>query len=313
MPQRRETTATRRPGRPSAGRVRLDRSKILEVALAVVDAEGLGALSMRRLGSELGVDPMSLYHHVPGKAALVSGLVERVFAEMQEPTAIGAWEERVRAWAASYRRLTLSHPNLVLQIVSDPAAVSTAMLLVSEPLYRALSDAGLPPAAIVRAAGSLVDFVNGFVLAEASTPHTAGDEATILARIEAGPADRLPTLQRVYSALRDQGAVLTFDAGFDAGIDTLVAGIGALAGKARSVTSLAELGDSKKLTMRTTLALDDALLEEAQRLTGMHEKRALVREALRALIERESARRLARLGASEPALVTVPRRRPEPR
>lgn len=65
--------------------------------------------------------------------------------------------------------------------------------------------------------------------------------------------------------------------------------------------------------MRTTLALDDELLAEAQRLTGTKEKTALVREALTALIERESARRLARLGATEPELVEIPRRRAVPR
>ena len=64
--------------------------------------------------------------------------------------------------------------------------------------------------------------------------------------------------------------------------------------------------------MRTTLALDDELLAEAQRLTGTTEKTALVREALTALIERESARRLARLGGSEPGLREVSRRRPSP-
>jgi Arc/MetJ family transcription regulator len=61
--------------------------------------------------------------------------------------------------------------------------------------------------------------------------------------------------------------------------------------------------------MRTTLAIDDALLDEARRLTGLQEKSALVREGLKALIERESARRLARLGGSEPDLAPVPRRR----
>lgn len=61
--------------------------------------------------------------------------------------------------------------------------------------------------------------------------------------------------------------------------------------------------------MRTTLALDDALLSEAQRLTGTTEKTAVVREALKALIERESARRLARLGGSDPHLSDIPRRR----
>ncbi len=60
--------------------------------------------------------------------------------------------------------------------------------------------------------------------------------------------------------------------------------------------------------MRTTLNIDDQLLDEAQRITGVTEKTALVREGLRALIERESARRLARLGGSEPQLEPVSRR-----
>jgi Arc/MetJ family transcription regulator len=64
--------------------------------------------------------------------------------------------------------------------------------------------------------------------------------------------------------------------------------------------------------MRTTLAIDDGLLAEAQRLTGTAERTALVREALHALIERESARRLARLGGTEAALEEIPRRRPGP-
>ena len=65
--------------------------------------------------------------------------------------------------------------------------------------------------------------------------------------------------------------------------------------------------------MRTTLAIDDDLLDEARRLSGVQEKSALVREGLKALIERESARRLARLGGSEPGLMPIPRRRAEPR
>jgi Arc/MetJ family transcription regulator len=62
--------------------------------------------------------------------------------------------------------------------------------------------------------------------------------------------------------------------------------------------------------MRTTIALDDDLVAEAQRFTGLTEKSSLVREALKALIERESARRLARLGGSQPKLKAPPRRRP---
>jgi Arc/MetJ family transcription regulator len=64
--------------------------------------------------------------------------------------------------------------------------------------------------------------------------------------------------------------------------------------------------------MRTTLALDDELLAKAQAFTGLEEKSAIVREALKALIERESARRLARLGGSEPKAKITPRRRSKP-
>ena len=64
------------------------------------------------------------------------------------------------------------------------------------------------------------------------------------------------------------------------------------------------------MDMRTTLALDDDLLAKAQAYTGVSEKSALVREALTALVQREAARRMARLGGSEPRLTTIPRRRP---
>jgi Arc/MetJ family transcription regulator len=67
----------------------------------------------------------------------------------------------------------------------------------------------------------------------------------------------------------------------------------------------------KESSMRTTINLDDQLLAEAQHLTGINERTALVREALRALIQRESAQRLARLGGTEPDLMPIERRRSE--
>ena len=65
--------------------------------------------------------------------------------------------------------------------------------------------------------------------------------------------------------------------------------------------------------MRTTINIDDELLEEAQQLTGITKKTALVREGLRALVARESARRLARLGGTEPGLRDIPRRKSKPK
>jgi Arc/MetJ family transcription regulator len=64
--------------------------------------------------------------------------------------------------------------------------------------------------------------------------------------------------------------------------------------------------------MRTTIALDDDLIAKAEAYTGLREKSSLIREALKALIERESARRLALLGGTQPDLVAAPRRQPQP-
>jgi Arc/MetJ family transcription regulator len=72
---------------------------------------------------------------------------------------------------------------------------------------------------------------------------------------------------------------------------------------------MVDASGQEEQAMRTTINLDESLLEEAKRLTGLSERTALVREALEALIERESARRLALLGGSEPGLTPAPRRR----
>ena len=118
-------------------------------------------------GTELGVNPMSIYHHLPGKDAVISGLVELVFSGMQVRYPDGSsWQDRVRAWTEAYRGLVRSHPNLVLELVFNAAAASEAVLLVNEPLYGALDESGLPPAEVVRAADSVVDFVRGFAIAE---------------------------------------------------------------------------------------------------------------------------------------------------
>jgi Bacterial antitoxin of type II TA system, VapB len=78
------------------------------------------------------------------------------------------------------------------------------------------------------------------------------------------------------------------------------------------IARLSDAGPMEEYRMRTTIALDDELVARAQAFTGLKERSALLRAALTALIERESARRLASLGGSEPMLKPAPRRRPEP-
>lgn len=220
-------------GRPRTGEEPLTREVILKAALKIVDGESLDALTMRRLAADLGVNPMSIYHHLPGKEAVVSGLVGVVFSRMLVPPSEGlSWQERVRTYARAYRGVVRSHTNLALRIVSDAAAVSEAVLSGAEPLYGALEEARLPPKTIVRAADSLVDFVHGFALGEASNPSGDFDIGSeLLARIEAQPAGKAPALRRVFGALGEEGARYDFDAGFEAGLDILIKGIEAIAGE----------------------------------------------------------------------------------
>jgi len=205
----------------------LSRGRILEVALRLVDEEGMGALTMRRLGAELGVNPMSIYHHLPGKSDVISGLVALVFSGMRVRYPYGSpWQDQVRAWAEAYRDLVRSHPNLVLEIVSDAAAATEAVLSVNEPLYAALDEAGIPPAEMVVVADAVVDFVHGVAIAEgAQPPDHPFDRRELLERLETGAADVVPTMSRVFEALSSNEARYDFDRGFDTGLSILLKGI----------------------------------------------------------------------------------------
>lgn len=217
----------RRVGRPRAGEEPLSRGRILRAALGLVDEEGMGALSMRRLAGELGVDPMAIYHHFPGKDALVSSLVETVFAEMRVPGPEDSWQERVRAYARAYRDLARSHPNLAVHLVSDPPAAAAATLEASEALYEALAASGMEARDVVRAADLVVDYVNGFALAESAGPLGDLDERReALERLVERPEETTPTMTRVLGEI--SGEELPVD--FEFGLDVILAGLAARTG-----------------------------------------------------------------------------------
>jgi TetR/AcrR family tetracycline transcriptional repressor len=144
--------------------------RIDAAALALVDEGGMAALSMRKLGAALGVDPMAIYHHVPNKQELFHRLVRRVFAAMPAPDPTGAWDDRVRAWAHAYRMVVAAHPALVLTVVTDQAAVAVAAAAATEELHAALASAGLDDAEVDLCADVVVDHANGAVLACAPGP-----------------------------------------------------------------------------------------------------------------------------------------------
>lgn len=91
----------------------LTKDELFSAALAIADAEGLDALSMRRLATEVGVEAASLYHHLPNKDALLDGVVVRMRAEMRLPDPLPEdWKELMLAIFAEYRRILAAHPNL---------------------------------------------------------------------------------------------------------------------------------------------------------------------------------------------------------
>jgi AcrR family transcriptional regulator len=226
----------RRPGRPRPGEPRLSRSAILEAALRIVDEDGIAALTMRRLAADLGVNPMSIYHHLPGKAAVLAGTVEHVFSRLPVPAGDGPWQERLTSAAHAYRRIVRAHPNLALQIISDPAAVSGALVAAGEPFYAALEQAGLPPRAIVEAVDTVIDFIHGFMLGEAaSASGTFELGPDLLARVSGLPPETAPALTRVAEALGESGLRYEFDRGFEAGLAILIKGIEAIAASRPSI------------------------------------------------------------------------------
>jgi AcrR family transcriptional regulator len=220
----------RRAGRPRTGEEPLTRERILSTALSMVDEEGIEALSMRRLARELGVDPMAIYHHLPNKRALLSGLIEEVFSEMRmlEPEEMRSWRERVRAWARAFRDVARSHPKLVPHLASYSEAATEATLESTEELYAAFEAARMPPRKIVGAVGVVVDYLNGFALAEASGALGGPDEhREMLEMLDARPQEELPAMRRTLEALAGEEP----GADFEFGLEVILGGLEAATGQ----------------------------------------------------------------------------------
>jgi AcrR family transcriptional regulator len=214
-------------GRPKAGQETLSRERILSVALQMIDEQGMKGFSLRRLAAELAVDPMAIYYHLPNKQAILAGLVERVFAGLRLPPAsLQSWPERLRAVARAYHSLARAHPHLVLYLVTDRASAAVAALDLNEALYEVLVEAGLSPQMIVRASDLVVDYVNGFALAEVSGSAGQPDEWRELRELLDGqPSERFPALHYVFGNFTGE----EWGDSFEAGLDIIVAGIAAAA------------------------------------------------------------------------------------
>ncbi|MFF6885884.1 TetR/AcrR family transcriptional regulator C-terminal domain-containing protein [Streptomyces sp. NPDC012421] len=155
-------------------RAGLSRQDVLEAALKLVDREGLNALSMRRLGAELGVEAMTLYHHVPNKTALLDGMIEQVVAEAVPPEfGAATWRRDLSAYAHALAAALAAHPHTVPLLLSRPA-VTPRNLRTLDAVVGMLHEAGFPLPRTLDVLYSLTGFVVGHAAAQAGRVDDAG-------------------------------------------------------------------------------------------------------------------------------------------
>jgi len=200
----------------------LSRQRVLEAALRVVDREGLDALSMRRLGQELGVEAMSLYRYVSSKAELLDGLHETILEAMEPLAPECTGFAALRAMALGFRAALSEHPR-ALPIFATRPAVTPASLSHVERALQALEDQGFEGTDALRAFQSLVTYVVGSTLSHYGKL-LRGDVASVSYRDL--PADEFPRLSRVEKALDGYDP----DEEFAFGLDALLDGIRARRG-----------------------------------------------------------------------------------
>jgi len=157
----------RLPDRPSRRRREpISREAIVKAAIQLLDREGLAALSMRRLGDELGVGAASLYWHVGSKDGLLDLVLDEIIGENQTPEPDPArWQEQIKEVARVQRRVSLRHPYVV-RISIGRIPMGPNALQYSERVLAILRAGGLPPRLAVQGYLLLIATVNGFTLDE---------------------------------------------------------------------------------------------------------------------------------------------------
>lgn len=170
--------------------------RIVEAACAIVERDGVDRLSMRRLGAELGVDPMAIYHHVANKRELLRLVTAQTLGSMVPPDPAAPWTERVRQWATHYWDLVATNRALTLAGLADPE-VGAGGLPSTDSLVAAVAASGVPKGLVSPIAFIIVDAVHGSALAVGSTSR------------------------------RDHTDTESLRAAFLVGLDTIVAGISA--------------------------------------------------------------------------------------
>lgn len=210
-------------GTTRASRNSLSRTRVVQAAFELADAEGLDALTIRAVAARVGAGPMSLYRHVANKDELLDALVERMYAEFQAPDPQRPdWRAELRRRANSVREVLVRHPWSIALIETRTGPDRPFTFAHTEAVLATLISAGCSPRVASRAFVVLDSYVYGFAVQEITMPSTEPG---------AGVADGVVAAMQQYpSLIAVMGAVMTdadydFVAEFDAGLDLVLDGI----------------------------------------------------------------------------------------
>ena len=209
-------------GAARSGDGKITRELVLTTALEIIDQYGADALSMRRLGAALDRDPMILYRHAPGKAALLDGVVEVVLAQLHVDPADPDWAAQLRGVARDYRALALEHPNAVPLLVTRPLATPLALrprgtLRPLEDVLALLTRAGFSGPDALHIYRAFFGFLNGHVLNELQELVENPDETDDLLRLGLHrlPIGEFPLLRSLAHALASYDGAAELERGLD--------------------------------------------------------------------------------------------------
>ncbi|RKS09548.1 TetR family transcriptional regulator [Nocardiopsis sp. Huas11] len=190
------STPRRRESRPA-----LNRARVLQGAVRVADERGASSVSMRKVAEELGVEAMSLYHHVTGKDEILDGIVDLVFAEIEMPGDATGWRDAMRRRASSARAALLRHP-WALGLMDSRRTPGPATLTHHDWMIGCLRGAGFSLRKTARAVSALDGYVYGFVLQESSLPFRTPEEleGVAAAMVDAFPDEGYPHLTEMIQA-----------------------------------------------------------------------------------------------------------------
>jgi AcrR family transcriptional regulator len=208
----------------------MNREQVLRAAVALADEAGIESLSMRRLGQALGVEAMSLYNHVPGKEALLDGMVDAVFAEIDLPAG-GDWKKSLRQRAISMRAALARHRWAVglMESRTNPGATT---LRQHDAVIGCLLAAGFSMELTAHAFAAVDSYVYGFALQEKGLPFDTPEQTAEMAQAMLAhfPVDEFPHLA-AFTREHVMRPGYDFGAEFEFGLDLLLDGLERLTGR----------------------------------------------------------------------------------